>query len=269
MSGPTRAMRLRVEGCHELGGAGPPLPCSMSNPSRVDGRQPPIADYGFLSDCHSAALVDRTGSVDWWCVPRFDSPSVPRELVGHVGETLVLRTTFSTATRRVEGMAGRQMETEIAPRMEYGRTEPHLRLVVGGAQARGGPVTLTLPSVVPLTIEEGTIRNSFTVDAGDVVDLTLAYAPTFGASGEDAAGGPPPSPSLAQTLQSWTSWTAEHTGYDDAFPEQVRHPNDLGLLSEEADPSSGELLGNFPEAFSHVGLVNAAWRLGQSSPRTP
>lgn len=36
------------------------------------------------------------------------------------------------------------------------------------------------------------------------------------------------------------------------------HANDLGLLAEEADLDSGAQLGNTPQAFSHVGLINAA-----------
>lgn len=37
---------------------------------------PPIADYAFLSDCHTGALIAPDGTVDWLCVPRFDAPSV-------------------------------------------------------------------------------------------------------------------------------------------------------------------------------------------------
>jgi alpha,alpha-trehalase len=37
---------------------------------------PPIADYGFLSDCHTGALIAPDGAVGWLCVPRFDAPSI-------------------------------------------------------------------------------------------------------------------------------------------------------------------------------------------------
>jgi GH15 family glucan-1,4-alpha-glucosidase len=80
-----------------------------------------IDDYGFLSDCHTAALVERRGSIDWWCPSRFDAPSVFGRLLdpqaGHwsmhpteefeatrayVGATLVLRTSFVTADGAVD-----------------------------------------------------------------------------------------------------------------------------------------------------------------------
>jgi GH15 family glucan-1,4-alpha-glucosidase len=43
--------------------------------------------------------------------------------------------------------------------------------------------------------------------------------------------------------------------------------NDVGLLAEEVDARSGELIGNFPQAFSHIGLVNAAWAITRARHR--
>ncbi|MBN1529935.1 MAG: glycoside hydrolase family 15 protein [Thermoleophilaceae bacterium] len=80
----------------------------------------PIADYGLLADCNSSALADRSGSIDWLCFPRYDSPAVFARILdpdaGHWsirpdGEfsaerrylpgTLVIETTFTTATGSV------------------------------------------------------------------------------------------------------------------------------------------------------------------------
>ena len=48
------------------------------------------------------------------------------------------------------------------------------------------------------------------------------------------------------------------------FDGLLGHANDLGLFAEEIEPESGDALGNFPQAFTHVGLINAAFAIGRA-----
>jgi GH15 family glucan-1,4-alpha-glucosidase len=48
------------------------------------------------------------------------------------------------------------------------------------------------------------------------------------------------------------------------FERAVKAISDVGLLAEEVDVGSGEMIGNFPQAFSHIGLINAAWAISQA-----
>ena len=50
----------------------------------------------------------------------------------------------------------------------------------------------------------------------------------------------------------------------EVFDRAASYRNDVDLLSEEVEVSTGELIGNFPQAFSHVGLVNAAWAITEA-----
>jgi alpha,alpha-trehalase len=111
----------------------------------------PIGDYGLLADCNSAALVDRAGSIDWLCMPRYDSPAIfarlldpdaghwsieptaPREVERrYLDGSLVIETTFTTGAgvvRLTDAMAfadGQRVH-------ELGLEPPHevLRLVEG------------------------------------------------------------------------------------------------------------------------------------------
>ena len=111
----------------------------------------PIADYGLLADCNSAALVDRHGSIAWLCLPRYDSPAVFAQILdpeaGHwqirprrayrserryLPGTLVIETTFSTETGSVK-LTDAMAFAEGQRHHELGLGAPHLvlRLVEG------------------------------------------------------------------------------------------------------------------------------------------
>jgi alpha,alpha-trehalase len=48
------------------------------------------------------------------------------------------------------------------------------------------------------------------------------------------------------------------------FQRAAAYANDVGLLAEEVDVGGAELIGNYPQAFSDIGLVNAAWAITQA-----
>lgn len=147
---------------------GPPPPAVARRPPTST----PIEDYAVLGDGRTAALVSRTGSVDWLCLPHFDSPACFAALLGtpdhgrwlltvrdatsvtrrYLDDSFVLETTYVTPTgtavvvdampvfdnradlvRRLEVTSGTvHVEHEWVVRFGYGRIEPWVRRVHDG-----------------------------------------------------------------------------------------------------------------------------------------
>ena len=175
-----------------------------------------IEDYAIVGDMHSAALVGADGSVDWLCLPRFDSEACFAALLGntdhghwriaptdqlegvgratasrrYAGDTLILQTRWKTATGVAE-------VTDFMPPREEGDPPVLIRLVEGVSGTIDMGVRLTLRfgygSIVPwVTKTEGGIRATAGPDSvwlRTPVNLTgqgLAHTATFAVAAGEA-----------------------------------------------------------------------------------
>jgi GH15 family glucan-1,4-alpha-glucosidase len=126
----------------------------------------PISEYALLSDCHSAALVSRDGSIDWLCFPRFDGPSVFARLLDERGGHWSLRPVGDAAARR------RYQDQTMLLETTFRTTTGGATLVDAmavGRNERGHELGAGAPSVV--------LRQVTGIDGE--VEFELDYAPCF------------------------------------------------------------------------------------------
>ena len=208
----------------------------------------PIEDYAFIGDCHTAALVGRNGSIDWLCLPRFDSPSTFGALLGdedhgrwmlapthpqatctreYEEDTFILVTTWTTPTgqvrvtdamphgdrradviRRVEGVRGSvQMHVDLRVRFGYADALPWIRQKPEKGDhaltAIAGPDAVVFRGPA-LVARDHAHTADFTVEAGDVVDLTMTWFPAH----RSTPAAPRVTEHLDRTRQWWREWAA-------------------------------------------------------------
>ncbi|MGW0201182.1 glycoside hydrolase family 15 protein [Nonomuraea sp. NPDC003201] len=130
----------------------------------------------------------------------------------------------------------------------------------GGTQVDAA--TLMMPLVGFLPPDDPRIRSTVQAVATRLTDargLVYRYRSADGLAGQEG-------PFLLCTF--WLAHALALTGQDAAarraFETAASCANDVGLLSEEVDPTTGEAIGNYPQALSHIGLINAARAIGDA-----
>jgi GH15 family glucan-1,4-alpha-glucosidase len=124
---------------------------------------------------------------------------------------------------------------------------------------------LLLPAVGFLPRDDARVEGTVRAIQRDLVEdgLVLRYR-------TDGADGLPPGEGVFLLCSFWLADHLALTGRRDEaralFERLLALRNDVGLLAEEYDPVSRRLVGNFPQAFSHVGVVNTAFNLTRGQP---
>jgi GH15 family glucan-1,4-alpha-glucosidase len=203
-----------------------------------------IEDYALLSDLQTAALVHRQGSVEWCCLPRFDSDACFAAMLGrrehgcwlvapvaggeptrrYRGGSLVLETEWETGDGRirvidfmpprgeaphiiriVEGLSGRvSVRSELVIRFGYGRVVPSVRRLDDALVATAGPDALSFRTWAPTRGESMATVSSFEVGAGERVPFTLTWFPSH----TDLPAAVDPDDTLRKTERFWQDWTS-------------------------------------------------------------
>lgn len=129
-----------------------------------------ISDYGVIGDCRTAALISRSGSIDWWCLPHFSGPGffagiLDRKRGGH----------FSVAP------------ADQSQGSQYYFTESNVLQTIW--QTAGGQLRLTDAMVIPSASEAGQLlaqrellRSVEALDAPVEIDIFYAPRPNFGSN---------------------------------------------------------------------------------------
>ncbi|MFF5182146.1 glycoside hydrolase family 15 protein [Micromonospora sp. NPDC000316] len=128
-----------------------------------------ISDYALLGDCQGAALVSSEGSVDWWCPPRFDAPSVFARLLGATGGFWSIRPLAPYETSR------RYLDKTMVLRTEFHTEDGVLRLTDAlslGAGERGHHIGYTSAHVL--------LRQVEVVSGAVEVAVEIAARPEYG-----------------------------------------------------------------------------------------
>jgi GH15 family glucan-1,4-alpha-glucosidase len=230
----------------------------------------PIADHGVVGDLRTVALIGTEGTIDWYCAPNFDSPSVfgsilDSERGGHYRiapagasktkqlyfpDTNVLITRFLSPegvaevqdfmpvggrqqlVRRVVCIRGQmRFDAECEPRFNYGRDEHEVVIEANGALFRSPALTLALSSSVPLLGTETGAAARFTLAAGEAATFLLQEP-------ADERIAPPlgddeAEESLQATARYWRNWIAK-SSYTGRWRETVnRSALALKLLTFE------------------------------------
>ena len=123
--------------------------------------------------------------------------------------------------------------------------------------------SLTMPMIGFLPPDDPRIRATVEATAERLTDargFVYRYRSTDGLAGQEG--------SFAMCtfwLVECLAMMGETERAREIFERLLGCANDVGLLSEEIDSATGELLGNFPQAFTHIGLVNAAWAISRAT----